>query len=97
MIDLDSKQLERVKMILKRHIPERRVWVFGSRARGTAKPYSDLDLAVEGAEKLSFETRRRLQEDFEESDLPIRVDLVELCSVDPAFKQLIEKQRTRLQ
>ena len=35
-----------VQNILTSAFPHARVWAFGSRARKTQKPYSDLDLAV---------------------------------------------------
>ena len=35
-----------VQDILRRLAPEHEVWVFGSRATGRAKPYSDLDLML---------------------------------------------------
>jgi uncharacterized protein len=35
-------------------IPDRVVWAFGSRARFTIKPYSDLDLAILGNQALSL-------------------------------------------
>ena len=35
-----------VRDILRKHVPQFAVWAFGSRARQTAKRYSDLDLAI---------------------------------------------------
>ena len=32
----------------------RRVWLFGSRARGEHRPKSDIDLAVSGGDKVRF-------------------------------------------
>ncbi|MBV8593313.1 MAG: nucleotidyltransferase domain-containing protein, partial [Caulobacteraceae bacterium] len=44
--DLSPRDLATVRAILAAALPaEARVWVFGSRARGTARRYSDLDLA----------------------------------------------------
>ena len=47
-IELSAEQLEIVQDILRQHVPEREVWAFGSRAKHTAKKFSDLDLAVMG-------------------------------------------------
>jgi len=43
---LDGTELAIVKAILARHVPDAVVWVFGSRATGKAKKYSDLDLCI---------------------------------------------------
>jgi predicted nucleotidyltransferase len=45
-IDLSPHDWQEVKRILQACVPRNEVWVFGSRARGLAKPYSDLDLAI---------------------------------------------------
>ena len=34
----------------------------------------------------------RLVEAFQESDLPIRVDVLEWCAISPAFRQVIEQK-----
>jgi uncharacterized protein len=76
---LTDSQIQAVKGILQRRLGDRkelRIWVFGSRARGTQRPYSDLDLLVEATPHLSKSERDSLMEAFEESELPFKVDLV---------------------
>jgi len=53
-----------------------KVWVFGSRARGDFKPYSDLDILIEGESLLPKGWLESAREILEESNLPIKVDLV---------------------
>ena len=48
-VDMRPEHWAMVQDILRRHAPDCDVWAFGSRARHTAKPYSDLDLALRGA------------------------------------------------
>jgi nucleotidyltransferase substrate binding protein (TIGR01987 family) len=52
--------------------------VFGSRADGTARRYSDIDLGFAG-EPLSAPRLALLAEAFEDSELPYRVDIVNLA------------------
>ena len=58
-VTLQPDECEIVAAILRKHVPGRAVWAFGSRATGKrVKRFSDLDLAVEGrltaAESLSL-------------------------------------------
>ena len=51
-IDIKPIELDIVRTILARHVPEREVRAFGSRVSGPAKKFSDLDLAVMGETSL---------------------------------------------
>ncbi len=88
-LDLRQDHLAIVGDILHRHVPDRRVVAFGSRANWTAKPYSDLDLAILGDEPLPLGASAALAESFVESDLPFKVDLVDWASVDERFRDMI--------
>lgn len=92
MIDLNPKYLETIQHILAEHVPDCEVRAYGSRVKWTAKDYSDLDLAVAGNERLSRRRMRKLQEAFEESDLPIRVDIQDWHAISDAFKNVIAEE-----
>lgn len=91
MIDIAPGHLQIVKSILQRHLPEREVWVFGSRASGTAKKFSDLDLAVIGSLPLTLGQLALLEHDFDESELPFKVDLVDWAAINGSFREIIRK------
>lgn len=90
MIDLGPRNLEVIKRILRDHVPGCAVRAFGSRAKWTAKDYSDLDLAVVGESELGNDTIARLREAFEDSSLPMRVDVLDWHGISPAFRKAIE-------
>ena len=90
-IDLNPNHLATVKSILAEHVPECEVRAFGSRATWTAKDYSDLDLAIVGEGPLDRRTLGRLKEAFEESDLPMRVDVLDWHSISESFRGVIER------
>lgn len=85
-IQLETKHLEIVKEILNKHNIS--VYVFGSRAKNTAKRLSDLDLCLK--EPYSKSTVRKLQDAFEDSDLPFKVDIVVWSDLSESFKKHIE-------
>ena len=87
---LPKDQPALVRVILQKHVPGKGVWAFGSRANGgSPKRFSDLDLAVEG--ELTWGQRAGLTEAFEESFLPIKVDIAELDLLTPDFQERIER------
>ena len=96
-VDIRPDHLEIVQDILRAHLPAGfNVWVFGSRANWTTKDSSDLDLAVEAADRLGHRDMVELEVAFEESDLPYTVDVVDLNAVSPEFKEIVEGQRILL-
>ena len=94
---LEADHLALVKQLLAHYVPDIDVWAFGSRVQGNPKPHSDLDLALVSERPLPINVLAQLSHAFEESDLPIRVDLVELHKVDPAFRAVIERQHEVIQ
>ena len=97
MIDISPGDLKIVRDILRKHVPDCEVWAFGSRAKWTAKTYSDLDLAVITDTPMSFEVSGALREDFSESDLPWRVDIVDWATTSEAFRRVIEQDKVMVQ
>jgi type I restriction enzyme S subunit len=76
--------------------PDATVWVFGSRATGCARAYSDLDLAIDAGRRLTLDETACLAEAFSESDLPYRVDLVDWQATSVEFRDLIAAERRPL-
>ncbi|MFC6671931.1 nucleotidyltransferase domain-containing protein [Marinobacterium aestuariivivens] len=57
MIELSEADLAAVRRILSLHLTEgQSVWAFGSRVKGTARPWSDLDLVVKGRDLCRYPT-----------------------------------------
>ena len=95
-LEIRPDHLKIVEGILKKHLPDREVWAFGSRVNGTAKETSDLDLVVIGENSLDFQTLGALRDDFSESNLPYKVDLVDWAKIGETFREIIRKDKIRI-
>jgi type I restriction enzyme, S subunit len=96
-IDISPEQWVIVRDILHRRVPHDTVWAFGSRAVWKAKPYSDLDIAIISLQALDWSVSASLAEDFAESDLPFKVDVVDWASTSAAFRKIIVQDKVVLQ
>jgi len=61
-IDIRPEHWQIIRDTLQTHVPGYAVWAFGSRVRGTARPYSDLDLPLISDEPLALDIRAALME-----------------------------------
>jgi predicted nucleotidyltransferase len=96
-IDIRPQDLDILRTVLKARLPHHaRVFVFGSRANGKARRSSDLDLAIDADRALTPDERAALSEAFESSDLPYKVDIADMHSIDEGFRALVEKERAPL-
>ena len=91
--DLSPEVIVEVKALLSKYFgADSKIWVFGSRATGKARRSSDLDLAVDmTGQKISFNTMADLRYDLEMSDLPIKVDVVDVNDCSAEFLKIIER------
>jgi len=93
---MSEGQLALIHEILAKWLPAREVRLFGSRARGTPKPYSELDLVIMGDTPTPLSTMGQLIEAFANSDLPWRVDLVDWADTSPDFRAHIAHHSIQL-
>lgn len=73
-----------------------RLYVFGSRARGDFQPFSDIDILIETPTNATVPSLALIREALEESDLPIKVDLVLASEVASTYLPEILRQRIEI-
>ena len=88
-LQISDSEWQQVSAILQHYLPQYEVWAFGSRVKGNAKPYSDLDLAIISDTPLPLPLLAEIAEAFSESDLPWKVDLVDGATTSERFGQVI--------
>ena len=92
--DITTEEFRIVRDILERNLSiDCKVWVFGSRAKNQARFNSDLDLAIEGKDKVSPKIIYQLKEDFTESKLPYTVDILDMNDIKPHFRDIVNQQK----
>ncbi len=84
---LDKTIIEKLKKIFEKYEEVERVCIFGSRAKGTYKDTSDIDIVMYG-EKLTHTLNTKIYYDIEELYLVYKIDLIN-------FNSLSEKDKLR--
>jgi len=86
VIRMNKVDLKILKQILSKY--PYHFYAYGSRVKGTARKYSDLDLCYYDIPDL---TVGDIREELEKSDLPFMVELVNWKRMRPAFQKMIKK------
>ena len=94
-IDITAEQRKTLLALLAKHLPNTAAWVYGSRAKWTSRPQSDLDLVVFAPPEQNGRVAD-LREAFEESNLPFRVDLFVWNNTPARFRKQIEAEHVVL-
>lgn len=90
----DVSPLDRVRAIVSRFLRGHpaEIYLFGSYARQTARPGSDIDVAIAALRPLPVGLLPSLREALEESTIPQRVDVVDLSTTSADFAAAVKEQ-----
>ena len=88
--------LAEVADIIARFLPDARILLFESRARDDAEQTSDFDFAIDAGSKIVFDVIARIEGEIDELHTLKSVDIVDLNSVNPAFKTIILKTGVKI-
>ena len=92
-LDMRPQHLALLRELLQQHLPQVEIWAYGSRVNGDGHEASDLDLVVRQPADLKQETPQlwETKEALMESNLPIRVDIVDWARIPASFHSEIEQ------
>lgn len=82
--------------VVRRHLPDPaayRIFLFGSRADGSAHERSDIDIGIEGPAPVPAAALAMIQEELEEAPTLYTIDVVDFARVSDKFRRVA---RTRL-
>lgn len=90
-LDLEDRYKEFIINSILKIIPNVEIYVYGSRVKGTAVKYSDVDIALKSGGEIPFDTVLKLKAFFSDSTFPYMVDIIDLNSISENFKNRIQK------
>lgn len=95
---LTQPTIKQLENILFQYIDpqEHSLFIFGSRTSAKNRRYSDIDIGIEGIKSLPLETLSKLEDAFDNSNLPYTVDIVDFSTVTPRFKTVAKKHIIRI-
>lgn len=68
-----------------------KVFFFGSRVAGGGNERSDIDIGIEGKEKISWDVMARIKEDIDNLPILYKIDFIDFKRVPPDFYNVATK------
>ncbi|MEK7287911.1 MAG: nucleotidyltransferase domain-containing protein [Elusimicrobiota bacterium] len=84
----EKEIVQQALFILRRRLKAKKIFLFGSRAKGTAGPGADFDFALDLARPVE-DISRLIEREMEAAAGLYHIDIVYLKSADPDFRDLI--------
>jgi predicted nucleotidyltransferase len=80
--------------IVRRHVPDPayRVFLFGSRADGTAHERSDIDIGIDGPHPVPLEALELIRDELEEAPTLYTIDVVDFARVPEKFRRVARRR-----
>src|SRR5947208_8379118 len=81
-------------LVIRRHLPDPayRVFLFGSRATGSAGERSDIDIGIEGPAPVSRSALAAIHDELEEALTLYTIEVVDFARVSEKFDQVAERR-----
>ncbi len=89
---LKKSYQDQLTTIIHRHAPGCNIILFGSFARGDQERSSDIDIAIDCGQAISYQKIIAMQLDIDETTIPFKVDIVDVHNASEAIKESIYKQ-----
>lgn len=88
-MSLKLEYKSKIVAILRALFPDAKIYLFGSRAQGTHRKTSDIDVAVDVGKQILRRDIGEARDMLRESNIPYKVDVVDLHGIPEKMKSII--------
>lgn len=93
MQTIDEKTKHKIIAVISALMPDVKIYLFGSRARGTNSPSADIDIALDGGKKLPVEDVDEIKSMLRESNIMYTIDVVDLYWMTDSMRNKIVREK----
>ena len=86
---ISQEQQNLITKLIKSQLPNAKLIAFGSRIRGNAKKYSDLDLCIQSDNQIAISDLEKIGEALSATDIPFKIDICDWHAIDEEFRSHI--------
>jgi predicted nucleotidyltransferase len=87
-IALLHSEIKIIKMIVYFYLPNSKVIIFGSRVKGLAKRFSDIDILIDNKEEIRLDIVIKIHEEIS-LNIEYLIDLLDITKISDEFKKIV--------
>jgi predicted nucleotidyltransferase len=91
--ELDEETKQKIINLISALVSNAKIYLYGSRARGTNAQWSDIDLAIDAGEKLPELALGEIRDILDASNMPYIVDVIDLNALNKSHRDAILKEK----
>jgi len=91
--EIDEKTKKKIIDLISILIPEAKIYLYGSRARGTNAEWSGIDIALDAGEGLSRHAVCEVRDIMEATNIPYIVDVIDIYWEPELMRAAIMKEK----
>lgn len=92
MENIDQATKKKIIDLISVLIPDAKIYLFGSRARGDHSKWSDIDIALDAGKQLPREQVDEVQSVFQATNLMYKIQVADFHIVSPEMQSAIKKE-----
>ncbi len=92
MNTIDNETKHKIINIINALLPQVKIYLFGSRARGTASKWSDIDIAIDAGMPLALTAIDEIMSIFQATNIPYKIEVVDMHRINNDMKASIQKE-----
>lgn len=96
MINLLEKWKNLIRNEIQKILLDSEIFIFGSRSKRNNSDYSDVDIAVKSTKKIDEKILSLIKFNIEETEIPYKIDIIDLNNVSEEFLSEIEKDLIKI-
>lgn len=93
MKKLDEKIKQKIIAVISALIPDAKIYLFGSRARGTNAERADIDIALDTGKALPQRDIDEVKSMFRESNIMYKIDIIDFHQINETMRKEILRER----
>lgn len=78
------------------NLSEYKIFFFGSRISDSGDEHSDIDIGIEGSNKISYEIMAKIKEDVENLPILYKIEIVDFKNVSSDFREVVSDHQEYL-